>query len=213
MKVSALIGMATCLSATFALPSPAEAATPKQKRLPVTATPTGEPGQWVRDDDYPTAAMADGIEGISGFRLDINTEGRPTACTITTSSGSDVLDEATCNLLVARARFTTARDRKGRPVPDTFTSRIVWRIPKEITVHVTAVPERLSFEIDVDEEGAVEDCRVIDNSVTTASGYNGPKDPCEAVRRSKTLIPVLDASGNPVRATITRKMESTIRVR
>lgn len=213
MKVSALIGIVLCLLATFALPSPAEAATPKQKRPPVEATPTGEPGQWVRDDDYPTAAMADGIEGISGFRLDINTEGRPTACTITTSSGSDVLDEATCNLLIARARFTSARDRKGRPVPDTFSSRIVWRLPKEITLHVTPVPERLSFEIDVDEEGAVEDCRIIDDTVTRAPDYKGPKDPCDAVRRSKTLIPVLDASGNPVRATITRTMEYRIRPR
>lgn len=56
---------------------------------------------------------------------------RVTACTITESSGSSVLDAATCRLLTARAGFTPARDARGRTVEDTVEAAVRWLIPAE----------------------------------------------------------------------------------
>lgn len=80
------------------------------------------------NDDYPVEALRNGIEGVVSFRLQVGADGRVTGCTITGSSGSELLDSTTCRLLSARARFSPARNRKGRPVADSVVARIVWRI-------------------------------------------------------------------------------------
>jgi TonB family protein len=80
------------------------------------------------NDDYPVEALRNGVEGVVTFRLQVGADGRVTGCTITRSSGSPILDSTTCRLLSARARFSPARNRKGRPVPDSVAARIVWRI-------------------------------------------------------------------------------------
>jgi TonB family protein len=81
-------------------------------------------------DDYPAAAARAGEQGSVGFRLDIDKAGRVAACEVTSSSGSAALDSTTCRLVSARARFSPARDRKGRPTTDKVTGRIVWRMPE-----------------------------------------------------------------------------------
>jgi TonB family protein len=81
-------------------------------------------------DDYPAAAVRAGEQGAVGFRLEVDKAGRVAGCAITASSGSAALDATTCRLLSARARFTPARDRKGRPVADSLTGRIVWKLPE-----------------------------------------------------------------------------------
>jgi TonB family protein len=86
--------------------------------------------QLFSSDDYPAAALRAEEEGAVGFRLDIGKDGRVAGCTVTGSSGSSALDSTTCALLTARARFSPALDRKGRPVADSFSGRIVWRIPE-----------------------------------------------------------------------------------
>jgi periplasmic protein TonB len=85
----------------------------------------------ISNQDYPAAALRKEEEGMVGFRLTISPEGRVSDCTITQSSGSASLDAATCRILVGRARFDPARDRKGRPVADTMAGRILWRIEKD----------------------------------------------------------------------------------
>ncbi len=95
------------------------------------ATPRRDPGSWVRSEDYPPAALRAGQEGRTGFRLDLGADGRATACTVIASSGSDALDEATCRLLMRRARFEPARDAGGMPIAASFSSRIAWRLPAE----------------------------------------------------------------------------------
>jgi TonB family protein len=92
------------------------------------AAPAMPIARYITDDDYPAAAIRAGEEGTVGTALDISPEGRVTACTITRSSRSAVLDSSTCRLLRARARFTPARDSSGRPVPDRFETAHAWRI-------------------------------------------------------------------------------------
>jgi len=84
---------------------------------------------YIADADYPALAIARGEEGTVEFELGISAAGLPSDCRVTRSSGSQLLDETTCRLLVERARFRPARDRAGRPVPDRVTSRIRWVLP------------------------------------------------------------------------------------
>ncbi|MGE0178346.1 MAG: energy transducer TonB [Sphingomonas sp.] len=85
-------------------------------------------GSYVSDSDYPSSALRNEEEGTTGFRLTIGPDGRVSDCTITSSSGSSALDQATCRIMRSRARFTPARDSTGAAVGDTHSSRITWRI-------------------------------------------------------------------------------------
>ena len=86
---------------------------------------------YVSNDDYPSAALRNGEEGTTGFRLTIGADGRVTNCAITSSSGSSSLDSTTCRLMRSRARFTPARDSNGNATTDTHSARITWRIQDE----------------------------------------------------------------------------------
>lgn len=83
------------------------------------------------DEDYPASAVRAGESGATGFRLDVGPNGRVTACTVTSSSGSSALDSTTCRLLRSRARFTPATDSTGSATSDTVSGRIVWRLPAD----------------------------------------------------------------------------------
>lgn len=96
---------------------------------PVTATPRGEPGRWITDNDYRPRWVREEMSGRAGFALEINAEGRVSQCTITRSTGHAALDEATCRLLERRARFNPAQDSAGNPVAGSYTSSVNWQIP------------------------------------------------------------------------------------
>jgi protein TonB len=66
--------------------------------------------------DYPRAA--NGKQGVVETRLTVSPTGAVVACTVTRSSGSDVLDATTCRLIRQRFRFTPARDAQGNAVTD-----------------------------------------------------------------------------------------------
>jgi TonB family protein len=86
----------------------------------------------ISSDDYPASALRNEEEGVVTFRLNVGADGRVAACTITKSSGSAALDSTTCRVLTERARFTPARDWRGKPTTDTVAARIVWRIEDEL---------------------------------------------------------------------------------
>ena len=83
------------------------------------------------DGDYPAAALAAREQGEVGFSLEVGPNGRVSGCTITRSSGSAALDDATCRLIRSRARFTPALDAAGAPAPDRIAGKIVWKLPPE----------------------------------------------------------------------------------
>lgn len=97
----------------------------------VRATPKGNFQALMSTDDYPSSSLRNNEEGAVGFRLDIGTDGRVTACTVTQSSGHPLLDETSCRLLSRRARFNIAKDASGTPITSTYSSRFVWKIPKD----------------------------------------------------------------------------------
>jgi periplasmic protein TonB len=104
---------------------------PPTRNLSSGVSPIGHPGDWATTDDYPAAALRSGDHGRTGFRLDIGTDGKPTACTVTASSGSDELDKATCRLLMRRARFHPAKGVDGTPVVASYSNGVTWAIPAD----------------------------------------------------------------------------------
>ena len=58
-------------------------------------------------------------------------DGRVRSCLVTQSSGSRLLDDATCRLYTLRAHFTPAHDADGNPVTAQLSFRYRWQIPQE----------------------------------------------------------------------------------
>lgn len=87
--------------------------------------------RWITADDYPAAAIRQNVQGVVGISVTIGTDGRVRSCLVTQSSGSQLLDDATCRLYAKRARFTPARDADGNPTTAQRTDRYRWQIPNE----------------------------------------------------------------------------------
>ncbi|MEL7199085.1 MAG: energy transducer TonB [Pseudomonadota bacterium] len=96
---------------------------------PISASPKGNPGGWVTDNDYRSSWIRREYSGTASFTLDVSASGRVSNCSITQSSGHAALDEATCSLLTRRARFNPAKDSSGKAVSGSFSSAITWKLP------------------------------------------------------------------------------------
>jgi TonB family protein len=105
----------------------AGSAAPGQTPLPATRARASRPGL---DLDYPAAALRAGEEGTVEYEIVVGPDGRVEGCSILVPSGSAILDSATCRMVQTRARFTPARDAKGRPTSDTLRETRVWKLPK-----------------------------------------------------------------------------------
>ena len=115
--------------APVAVPAPPPPPAPRFQ--PVAARPKGNPGNWATTNDYPSRALREEREGTSGFRLTVGPDGKVVDCTITRSSGSPDLDEATCSNIRRRARFDPAKDGEGNPTTGSYSSSVRWVIPKD----------------------------------------------------------------------------------
>jgi protein TonB len=116
------------LAAPAAPPAPPP---PAPKGPAVPAAPRGDPGSWVTPEDYPSGPLHEGAQGTTGFRVTIDTSGKVASCEITSSSGNDQLDKATCQYVTRRARFTPAKDTDNKPVAGSYASRVKWVVPKD----------------------------------------------------------------------------------
>lgn len=113
-------------------PPPAAPPPPPAPRFAAKgAVPRGTPGDWVTTDDYPPRALREERAGTTRFHMTVGTNGRPTDCQITGSSGSPDLDEATCTYATRRAKFTPAMDTNGQPTTGAFNGSVRWVIPKD----------------------------------------------------------------------------------
>ena len=90
--------------------------------------PVGSPGAWIPQGAYPPAAKASAEEGRVAFTLDVDERGGVIDCKVTKTSESPLLDETTCNLMMANGRFTPPRDKKGKPVQSKWSSAVTWKL-------------------------------------------------------------------------------------
>lgn len=79
-------------------------------------------------DDFPATALKQSATGSVDFRLAVDANGKPDGCTVQQTSGSKDLDEATCAVMLTRARFAPAIDRNGTRIRGTYAGRVRWAI-------------------------------------------------------------------------------------
>ncbi len=110
-------------------PAPPPPPPPPPPRVQEPARARANLAGLISSDDYPPSALRNEEQGTVRVRLNVDTSGRVTGCSVSQSSGSSQLDQTTCRLLQRRARFTPARDNQGQPIADTVTSPpIRWQI-------------------------------------------------------------------------------------
>lgn len=95
------------------------------------AQPASNWKNWITTEDYPSGAIRENVQGLVVISVMIGTDGRVRSCLVTQSSGSRLLDDATCRLYTLRARFTPARDADGNPTTEQRTIHYRWQIPNE----------------------------------------------------------------------------------
>src|SRR5690606_17540542 len=107
-------------------PPPPPPPPPSQTR---GATPDGLARWSARiQENYPSRAVRDEIEGRVGVRVTIGTNGRVSGCTVTSSSGSSILDDAACDGMQRYARFNPALDDAGNPTTGSYSTTIVYNL-------------------------------------------------------------------------------------
>lgn len=93
--------------------------------------PLGDWHNWVTVKDYPIEAVLGAQEGATAFALTIDANGLPVDCRITKSSGSKVLDDQTCAVMLIRARFRPPLNKRGQIVNATYRQTIRWHLPPQ----------------------------------------------------------------------------------
>ena len=85
---------------------------------------------WARriQENYPSRAQREGTEGTVGVRVTVGADGRVADCSVTSSSGSSVLDEAACTGMQRYARFDPALNAGGDPISGQWSTRITYRL-------------------------------------------------------------------------------------
>jgi protein TonB len=79
-------------------------------------------------ENYPRRAAQEEIEGTVGVRVTVTGDGRATNCSVTGSSGSNILDEAACKDLERYGRFDPALDADGNPISASWSTRITYKL-------------------------------------------------------------------------------------
>lgn len=115
------------------IPPPAPVAAPAPPPPPPSqargATTRGE-RRWAAriQENYPSRALREEIEGTVGVRVTVTANGRATGCSVTASSGSSILDDAACKGMERYARFNPALDDAGNPTTGRYATRITYRL-------------------------------------------------------------------------------------
>lgn len=193
--------------------SAAAAASPEMQQE-IKPTPLNGPQDWVLSDDYPAAALSEGVQGTTEVLLNVDVGGKVTGCMVTASSGSAVLDEGTCIVLRERVKFKPAVDKRNRPVKSIWAHKVAWRLPTSLPMKVSEFPRRIHVSVDVDEFGKASRCAIVEvlGDATFDLVQERRIDPCEEILASRINTPVIDADGKPVRATIDKIFETRLKI-
>jgi protein TonB len=114
-----------------ARPAPPAPPAPPPPRVSQAAKAKGNLPSLFSTDDYPPSALRNEEQGTTAVRLTVGTDGRVAACAVTSSSGSTALDNATCNILKRRARYSPAKDQAGNPISDSYSQTVRWVLPED----------------------------------------------------------------------------------
>ena len=136
------------------------------------AIPASPPATWITADDYPPTALRAGLQGISRVELDVGVDGRVTGCRVMQSSGQDILDRTTCNLLAERALFLPAKGSDGRPTVSHYLRAVAWMLPQDQPWPLADGTRHDIFVVNAD--GSLSACRVEKDGTDFAGGPCNP---------------------------------------
>jgi TonB family protein len=137
----------------------------------VVAAAPATPLPWYTFDDFPQKAFDREWKGAAVFEVLVAPDGKPVDCTITHSTGHDILDRQTCWVAMRRAKFSPAHGPDGAAVYGAYRSLVNWHRPDRSKLQADPAP---------------------DLEVTVASLPAGTREPA-AVK----LAYFVDASGSP----------------
>ncbi|WP_299327796.1 energy transducer TonB [Parasphingopyxis sp.] len=208
-----LVSFATASAASIALANPVFAQT-----QPTPAVPLGNPSLWITNADYPAMSIRLEEEGTAGFRLRVGADGRVKECTITSSTGSELLDEQTCGALTFRARFAPARDGEGNPIEGSYSSSVRWEIPRsslgdmeDASLGVRPSAYLVEFVVDFAVDGTVLNCQLAFVEPASEIVEAMEQQFCQQYEYSGfQILPYTDEDGNPVPRRIRTRMSTSI---
>lgn len=96
----------------------------KHRQLQQQATPLQSPEKWVVSSDYPIRMLSEGQPALVSFRLNIGTDGVPTACYIQATTRPKEFDNAVCKSVMKRAKFSPALDAEGKPLASYYQNNV-----------------------------------------------------------------------------------------
>lgn len=105
--------------------------------------------------DYPALAIRERRQGLVEFALRVARDGRPSGCSVLNQGTASVLEIATCDILLRRARFEPARDSGGQAVEGAVRGRIKWALPPP-----PPIPDRMMSRHRIRADGSMSDCVV-----------------------------------------------------
>ena len=147
-------------------------------RLPKASKPPRilNSGALASSMDYPADAVRNGEEGTVEVWLEVAADGTVRQCGISGSSGSQALDNQTCDLMIANAKFRPAEDKRGLPVTGLFHQRMTWRLEGRATEFAKNAITKDRFIIGPDAE--LRSCKS-EIWVRADNWVEGPKGYCE----------------------------------
>lgn len=86
--------------------------------------------QWFVEADYPVSAMREERSGAVRYDVTVGADGLVAGCQASGPPNSADLEIATCDAILARARFNPATDAAGNPVAGEYSGTITWSIPE-----------------------------------------------------------------------------------
>ncbi|OHT18399.1 energy transducer TonB [Edaphosphingomonas haloaromaticamans] len=92
------------------------------------ALPVADAQPLVTPADYPERAVRRGDSGTTRAVVEVDETGKAAACWVFLSSGSADLDQRSCTLILARARYMPAT-LKGQPVRAIGMRDVAWEAP------------------------------------------------------------------------------------
>ena len=179
----------------------------------VVAASPETPMPWFDFKDYPMKAFEKKWEGVTRFELLIAPDGAIADCKITSSSGHEEFDKASCYLAQKRVKFRAARDANGQAAWGVYRSQAVWAFPEhrlsappppDLEVSLNKIPEgakeppAVKLAYAVDASGNPSSCTMMPSSLPQPQVL--VELACKQLLESAAHSPVLGPGGQPVAA-------------
>ena len=178
----------------------------------IAATPV-TPLPWFEFEDYPMKAFEKRQEGVTRFELLVTPAGKIADCRITSSSGHEELDKATCHLATKRVQFRPAKGADGQPVWGLYRTQAAWALPEnrleappppDLEVSLNKLPEgavqppAVKVAYAVDQQGNPSTCTLMPSSLRQPDVL--VELACKELMGRSANTPVIGPGGQPVPA-------------